>query len=197
MIAIRGFNSSLAQAFLPLLPKGEQVVPVERGTVDTEALRHVFAQGIIRPKKVVEQSAKEIEQSLWVNAMMTIEQCEMIFAANAYARVLVIGSESGFAGSFDGTYAAAKAAVHRYVETKKLRSPGQQLICIAPSIMGDSGMTLARADKDSLVKRVANHPKARFLTLAEVASLMHHVLYIDTGYLSGVVIRMNGGQHIR
>jgi NAD(P)-dependent dehydrogenase (short-subunit alcohol dehydrogenase family) len=195
MIAIRGFASPLSQALLSLLPEWETAVPVERGGCNSGAERHLFAQGLLRPQAVSQQSSDEIAESLMANAIRTIQQCDLIFAVNPKARVCVIGSESGFAWSFDGAYAAAKAAVHRYVETKRLPKPEQQLICVAPSIIADGGMTLRRDDAQRLAEKAAAHPKGRFLTCAEVARLIHHVLYVDEGYLSGVVIRLNGGQH--
>lgn len=196
MIAIRGYSSSVAQALLPFLPAWEEVKIVERGTIDTMAQRHLFAQGIIMPKKMTEMTAKEKALSWDVNAGMVIEQCNLIFAVNPEARVLVMGSESAYSWSYDDCYAMAKAGLHRYVETKKLK-PQQQLVCVAPTIIGDSRMTFARADKENLARRAADHPKRRFVTLEEVCGMIHHLLYVDEGYTTGTVIRMNGGMHIK
>lgn len=195
MIAIRGYSSGLARALLPLLPEREKAVPVERGGCNTGAERHLFAQGLLRPAAVSQQSNAEIAESLMANAICTIQQCDLIFAVNDQARVCVIGSESGFAWSFDGAYAAAKAAVHRYVETKRLPKPQQQLICIAPSIIADGGMTTRREDAKNLAAKEAAHPKGRFLTCAEVAKWIKFVLYEADDYATGVVIRINGGMH--
>lgn len=195
MIAIRGYSSALAQALIALLPDGETAMPVERGGCDTTAERHLFCQGKLTPTPFSEQSAAERAESFHSNAGLTIEQCDLIFAVNPTARVCVIGSESGFAWSFDGAYAAAKAAVHRYVETKRLPKPGQQLICLAPSIIADGGMTLRRDDKQRLGEKAATHPKGRFLTCAEVAKWIRFVLYDSDDYATGVVIRINGGMH--
>lgn len=195
MICIRGASSPLAAAVSELLPEGEQITVAGRGETITRGERHLFCQGILTPKPIVRQSKEEIARSFWVNAGEIIRQCDIIFDKNPLARVCVVGSESGFAWSYDGAYAAAKAALHRYVETKKLLSPVQQLVCVAPSIIADGGMTMRREDFDNLAEKARSHPKLRFLTCAEVARLIHHVLYVDEGYLSGVVIRLNGGQH--
>jgi NAD(P)-dependent dehydrogenase (short-subunit alcohol dehydrogenase family) len=53
-------------------------------------------------------------------------------------------------------------------------------------------MTLDRKDVENLERRREGHPKKRFLTAAEVAKLIHFLLYIDEGYTTGTVIRMNG-----
>lgn len=195
MIAVRGAGSAIARALATLT--SDKIHKVPRGETNVEAERHLFCQGLLRPKPLTAQTAAEVAESWEVNFAMVARQCDAIFEKNDRARVCVIGSESGFAGSFDGAYALAKAAVHRYVETKRLRSRHQQLICIAPGIIEDAGMTTRRSDRDHLARRAMAHPKLRFVTAHEVATLVNHVLYVDAGYLSGVVIRMNGGEHIR
>ena len=196
-LAIRGFASKIAQALIDILPEGETAVPVERGKIVNDAERYLFCDGMLMPKRVSAQTAKERGDSFIANCANTIEACDMIIATNPDARICVIGSESAFCWSYDASYAAAKAGLHRYVETKALSSKAQQLVCVAPSIIWDAGMTERRDDLDVLECKRLKHPKGRFLTSAEVAALVHHVLYVDKGYLSGVVIRMNGGAHTR
>ena len=196
MIAIRGYSSSMAQRLLPLLPDWETAIPVERGSNNTEAERHLFCNGLIMPKRMIEMTPGEMLESWQANAGMTISQCNMILAVNPSARIVVIGSESGFAWSYDDCYAASKAALHRYVETKPLK-PQQQLVCIAPSIIGDSRMTRNRTDTDNLRRREMQHPKQRHLSMAEVCRMIHFLLYVDLGFVTGTTIRMNGGGHLK
>ncbi len=179
---------------MQLLPVGEQVIRVDaRAAVEPPIVaRYVLAAGMLVGKPLLQQEPDELIGTLLANATIPIAFCDAVLMDNPHARICVIGSESGFTWSHDGTYAAAKAALHKYVETKKLK-PMQQLICIAPSIIEDSGMTQRRTDLDHLARRKAEHPKQRFLRAKEVARLIHFVLYVDEGYLSGQVIRMNGG----
>lgn len=194
MLAIRGINSAIARA-LPL-PRGEQKIEINRNEWPRlDADRYLFCQGLLFSKTSEDQSEEERSESYRVNALDVIASCEHVIKGNDRARICVIGSESAFSGSFDGTYAKAKVALHRYVETRQLRTPHQQLVCIAPSIIGDAGMTLRRTDTHNLERRRLSHPKKRFLSSLEVAKLVYHVLYVDDGYLTGVVIRMNGGAH--
>lgn len=197
MIAIRGYGSRIAQELAAILPANEKVTPVPREGHDGVAERHLFCQGVLRNKTINDQTPDEIASSWTINATRTIDQCERILSRNDRARICIIGSESAFAGSYDVVYAAAKAGVHQYVETRRLRTPMQQLVCVSPGIVADAGMTLRREDKERLEAREKAHPKARFVTSREVAVLVHHVLYVDRGYLSGVVIRMNGGEHTK
>lgn len=197
MIAIRGAASRIAVELKSLLPKKETVLAVPRGeTPPFGADRYFFCQGLLRSKPMSEQTAAEIEESFEVNAAQVMRACDVVLGGNANARICVIGSESGFAGSYDEAYAAAKDRLHRYVSGKKLKYPGQQIVCVAPSIISDAGMTLRREDQENLEQRRMVHPKRRYLQAIEVARLVHHVLYVDEGYLSGVVLRMNGGSHL-
>jgi NAD(P)-dependent dehydrogenase (short-subunit alcohol dehydrogenase family) len=193
MIAIRGWSSSLAQAFLAYLPDWEEARPVERGGCDTAAARHLFAQGLIFPQPLSRLSSAQRHESFEANFSMTVRQCDHIIATNDKARICVVGSESAYKGSFDQAYMGAKAGVHRYVETKKLRTPYQQLVCVSPTIIENSRMTMNRTDLKSLAKRAAEHPKGRFLQMSEVCSMIHFLLYVDEGYTSGTIIRMHGG----
>ena len=194
MIAIRGAGSTIVQQLLPLLPEGEESKAISRfADMPTDCERYLFCAGVLRAKKAQDQSPDEMTEGFHVNLWQVVTDCERILAGNAKARICIIGSESGFSGSFDGVYAVAKGEIHRYVEKTRLKSPHQQLICIAPSIISDTGMTSRRDDKSNLLERRALHPKQRFLKALEVARLVHYVLYVDLGYLSGTVIRMNGG----
>lgn len=195
MLAVTGYNSRITQELLKILPANE-AVRVDLETVAlTLAERYLFCHGILNPKAMAYQTREEMCESFYVNAGATIAACDRILAENKHARICIVGSESGYAWSFDGAYAAAKAALHRYVETKKLYRE-QQLVCIAPSIIKDAGMTTRRNDKYALQDREEKHPKGRFLMATEVAQWIHFVLYVDKGYFTNQVIRLNGGENV-
>ena len=194
MIAIRGAGSSIAQQLIAMLPEGERAEAISRGaSMPVSAARYFFCVGLLRSKSMADQTDDEIGESMVANYSQVAFECDRLLSANACARICVMGSESGFSGSFDGAYALAKERLHKYVETKRLQYPGQQLVCVAPSIISDSGMTLRRVDTDDLERRRWAHPKRRYLTAMEVAQMVHFLLYVDRGYTTGTVIRMNGG----
>lgn len=194
MIVLRG-RSAIAEKLIELLPAGESWIWLERGiTLPLGADRYLITQGLIRSKHSSEQTQDEIAEGWAVNYGDVKQACEQILSANDRARICVIGSESGFRGSFDDVYAEAKAQLHAYVETRGLNSPRQQLVCVSPGVIEDAGMTLRRNDPDRLEQRRKGHPQRRFLRSAEVARLVHFLLYVDQGYLSNTVIRMHGGE---
>lgn len=156
--------------------------------------RFVFAAGVLYSKRITEQKHKEIEHSLQVNLISVVQMIEKIIENNKKARICVVGSESGIKGSYDTTYALCKAAIHNYVRTKRLRYPQQQLVCVAPSIIEDSGMTQRRCDLEEVKLKALEYPKERLLKSIEVAKLIKYLLYEDDGYITNEVISIDGGK---
>lgn len=197
-IAIRGMGSAIAQRLKDdVLPAGETIIEVERDEfppVNVE--RYLFSQGLLRDAKITAQSEADLTEGFFVNAAYIIKACDHILKENPKARICIIGSESANTWSHDGVYAASKAALQTYVQAKPLRSPDQQLVAIAPSVIADTAMHRRRADNERLAARLDRHPKKRFLQAIEVARLVHFLLYVDGGYISGTSVRMNGGAHI-
>jgi NAD(P)-dependent dehydrogenase (short-subunit alcohol dehydrogenase family) len=193
MLAVTGYRSKIVEELIPLLPEGEEVVAIaQKGAVMEEARRFLICAGMLRAARLTSQTTDEAAETMEVNCFRPIRLCEHILERFDDARICIMGSESGFTWSFDDAYAASKVSLHRYVETRKI-GPKQQLICIAPSIIEDAAMTLARDDHENLERRRLESPKRRFLKAVEVARLIHFLLYVDEGYLTGQVLRMNGG----
>lgn len=183
MIYVRGANSAIAQSLAEL----HTISPVSRGALmPDDGERYFFCQGVLLSDAAFD-----------VNAWQVIRECDRLLELNPKARICVMGSESAFTWSHDSEYAAAKAALHRYVETKKLLYPEQQLVCVAPSIVVGTNMTNSRNEQGIAAMRVRQdrHPKGRWLEPIEVARMVFFLLCVDAGYTTGVVIRMNGGEH--
>lgn len=196
MIAIRGADSAIATRLIDLIAEDfRRVDRYEDMPLDCE--RYLFCNGLLLGKPKDDYSPGEITEVMTANLWSITDQVERIVSANDRARICVIGSESGFSGSYDLVYAEAKRRLHQYVETKPLRTPSQQLVCVAPGIIADAGMTLRRTDRDNLIARQKAHPKRRHITSREVAELVRFLLYVDHGFLSGITIRMNGGEHCK
>lgn len=187
MIGVRGAQSAIALALRQFTD--DPVNPMPRGDASLACERYLFTAGLPTNEATSDDPIAEV---FWANVGAVIQSCDAILEHNPNARICVIGSEAAYSRSFDHTYASAKAALHRYVETKRLM-PGQQLVAIAPGLIADAGMTERRTDQKAIEARRLAHPKQRWVTAAEVARLVHYVLYVDTGYLTGTVIRLHGG----
>jgi NAD(P)-dependent dehydrogenase (short-subunit alcohol dehydrogenase family) len=193
MIAVTGYNTTIVKELSQFLPKQETVVRLgdhKEGTCN----RYLLAAGVLHNKRIVDQADSEAQESMRVNALGPIRSCELILLNNPKARICIIGSKAGEAGSYDQVYAAAKAGVHNYVRNARITGD-QQIVCIAPTIIMDSGMTQRRNEDGmkSLRRRVSEHPKERFLKAKEVARLVYFLLYLDEGYITNTVIEMKGG----
>ncbi len=160
-------------------------------------VRYVFAAGFLQPTHISHQTFDQIGESLAVNLVSVVQMCEHVLHRNPQARICVVGSASGECGSYDTTYALAKAGLHRYVETRQLQGPDQQLVCVAPGIIENSGMTWRRKDTERLDTRREAHPKRRFLDATEVARMIRFLLWEDRGYTTNTVIHMQGDVRCR
>lgn len=194
ILAVSG-SSTIFGSLKNLLPPREVVEQVSRPwDLPIEADRFLILNGFLSGKSTLDQSQQERTDTWEANYAQVVRAVDRILSANPVARICVIGSESAISGSFDTGYADAKAALHQFVETTKT-GPRQQLVAIAPTIIEDSGMTSRRADQDRVAERARTHPKQRHLISSEVARLVYFLLYVDRGYLTGTVVRMNGGSH--
>lgn len=195
MIAIRGMGSNIAKAFVDVVFRSGTPFEIKRNTVPPyDADQYLICQGILYGKRRVDMTTSEVSETYRVNYVQPACLCDEILEHNPIARICVVGSESGVSGSYDECYADSKRLLHHYVETKHTR-PEQQLVCVAPSIIEDAGMTLRRTDTEKLNRLCNLHPKGRFLTSLEVAKMIYFLLFEDLGYITRVVIRMHGGKY--
>lgn len=190
-IGIINARCSIAREFIKLLPPDERVKLDD--DVNRTHERYLICTGYLAGKSLGDLTLDEADATWWRNFVDVATECDQILANNPIARICVIGSESGYAGSYDMAYAGAKSALHMYVARKTLSGPQQQLVAIAPAIIWDSGMTQRRSDLALCEKRGSNRRRGRHLQAVEVARLAHFVLYGDEGSLSNVVIRQTGG----
>jgi short-subunit dehydrogenase len=169
MLAVTGYNTTIIKALAVLA--GEQVTRIESDVdVPIVGARYVLAAGVLIGKHPAEQTIGELMESAWVNLMRPIRLCERILVTTSDARICVVGSHSAIAGSFDRAYAASKAGLHQYVLTRGTGST-QQLFCVAPTIISDSGMTARRHDYPAVLK------KRRTVTAEQVALAIYRHLY--------------------
>lgn len=192
MIGIAGARSTIAQEFMALLPD-QEFRRARLLDLPLDLPLYLVCAGYLAGKTVGDMTDREANQTWHSNFVEPARFCDRLFAINTNARVCLIGSESGFAGSYDMAYAGAKAALHLYVERKRLRTPGQQLICIAPTIVWDTAMTQRRHDLDHVRRAGEANRHHRWLEAREVALAAKQALCDATPFLSNTIIRLGAG----
>lgn len=197
-VGIAGARSTIAKEFCRLLPEGvvpwcDRLAEFNDNVTLTTINRYLVCTGFLAGKSLREIVNHEAEATFRYNFLMPAKFCDHLFAMNPNARVCLIGSESGYSGSYDMAYAGAKAALHLYVERKRLEHPGQQLVAIAPTVIWDSGMTQRRHDLINVERRFGATRHGRALSAVEVAAQAYQALFVATPFLSNTVIRMGPG----
>lgn len=184
---IAGAGSTIATEFAKLHPE-----PTVTGRIHEMPLnldRYLICTGYLAGQPLSEITTMDGMRTWHLNFLWPAQFCDRLFAANRNARVCLIGSESGFAGSYDMAYAGAKAALHLYVQTKELGWPEQMLVAVAPHIIWDSAMTQRRADREMLTTRGTKTRLGRWLNAEEVARAAFTLLD-GSPAASGTILRM-------
>lgn len=186
MLAVTGFRTTIVRQLSLFVSDSVVRIEADLSKLDCEfrvplADRYVLAAGVLHQRQLHHQTPRELTESIAVNMVNVVRLCEHILETNTHARICVVGSESGFSGSYDMTYALAKAGVHKYVEWRKL-GEFQQLVAVAPPVIADSGMTLRRKDYPDVLDT------RRTVRASDVAIVVKNLLYGPP--ISNTVIRL-------
>lgn len=188
MIGILGAGSTIAQEFRDFT--SDPMIEGHFDDVPRDLDKYLICTGYLAGKCLETISHEEAKKTFFLNFLEPAKFCDEVFAHNPRAKIVLIGSESGFKGSFDMAYAGAKAALHLYVETKRLNHAEQMLVAIAPHVIGDTRMTQRRGDVEALQQRAQCNRLGRWLNAREVAREAYELLYRASTALSGTIIRM-------
>ena len=205
-VFIGGASSRIAHSFQQMVVDNHEDVRLvevplrsysSQYAADPTARRFVFFNGLLEPRTLAERAIEpndgaSLARSFMANCGCIVQYVSRVLEVNPYARICVVGSMSADKESYDGAYTLGKAALHRYVETKQLQHPHQQLVAVAPGMIADAGMTTRRQDRENVERYAQEHPKRRLLTSLEVAQMIYHLLYVDKGYTSNTVVKMYG-----
>ena len=159
---------------------------------NTKSNKFIISSGLLQSKQIVEQDFDERINSFLINSIGPVLVTEYILKKIDDSRVYIMGSESGYKGSFDLTYALAKSSLRMYVRQRSVKE-NQQLLLISPSTIEDWGMTKRRNDIDNLKTYKNNHPKKRFLNSSEIFDILNYLLSSPI-YLTNTEIEINGGK---
>lgn len=192
--AIVGYKTTIAERFAATVKEREPdavIIPCTTHDVPFDADYYLFCSGWLAGEDMQGITDGQAADTFRINFTDPVRAVDTILEMNPKAKIVIIGSLSGIKGSYDVTYAAAKAGVHLYVKTKKLVHPGQHLVCVAPGIIQDSGMTERRNDYEACMARGRDRRIGRWLMAQEVADVVHVV--INQPAFCNLVVPMSGG----
>lgn len=190
MLVTIGRRSSIARAVVKNYDGKRNDSDLIDDATPLDGDQYLICSGYLAGKNLLEIDFDEANETWHANYIAICTFLDKLFDQNPYARVCVIGSHSGFEGSHDMAYAGAKAALHTYIETKRLKHGKQLLVGLAPHIIWDSGMTQKRDDLAELQKRSLENRTNWWLTSAEVANIASYVLFNAPTTISNQIIRI-------
>lgn len=157
----------------------------------------IYSWGALYSKRLLNQTYTEACQSYVWNFLIPMKILEKFNQVDIEFQFIYISSESARKGSFDGNYAAQKAASERFIRECRLLNVMSSAVCIAPSMISDAGMTKRRQDKEAVHKAAINNPKGRLLESKEVADLISWLIKNPSSYITNTTIDVNGGKFAR
>ena len=210
-ILIIGKSSNISKEFLKKIPKNNFIFKPSKKIWNMKNIdfnskkinlikkvnKILLLHSVISSTPFLKRRSLDIVSQISINLLSVVKICEVALQHNKKVKIIILGSESGIKGSFDIVYSLTKAAIHKYVEERKIKYPEQQLICLAPSTIIDSHMTIKRKDKRNIQKSIINNPKKRGILSKEISNLIYALFYEQTNYISNTVIRIDGGKFAR
>jgi 3-oxoacyl-[acyl-carrier protein] reductase len=152
--------------------------------------------GILRDKMVWKLTDEDWEAVLAVHlgGMFRVTRAAVpVFRQQSYGRVVNVTSYTGLRGNVgQSAYAAAKAGVVGFTKTaaKELARFGVTVNAISPN--AETRM-IAGVPKDKRAELAAAIPMGRFAEPREMAAAVMFLASVESGYITGVVLPVDGG----
>lgn len=109
-------------------------------------------------------------------------------------RIVSIGSIAALTGR--GPYGPAKAALHSWALglAKSVAAQGITVNIVAPGFIPDTEFWSGRLDDHVAAGLLSQIPAGRAGTPADIAAAVHHLAAEESGWTTGQIIQVNGGQ---
>lgn len=151
--------------------------------------------GITRDKLVLQMTEEDFDSVLDVNlkgAFNMIKHCYRNFMKKKYGKIINLSSVSGIIGNpGQGNYSSSKAGVIGLTKTVAKELAGRNVCCnaIAPGFI-ETDMTEAFKENEAVINNI---PMKKMGSPEDVANLAAFLADSSSDYITGEVIRVDGG----
>jgi 3-oxoacyl-[acyl-carrier protein] reductase len=150
----------------------------------------------------------ELDLELWRTVMaVNLDSTYLVTRAllpmitRGRGRVINVGSLAGHNGGGPGAvaYATAKAATHGFTRalSKEVAADGITVNALAPGFIEATPFHETFTSADAWAATIAAIPVGRAGVPDDVAAAVHWLASADSGFVTGSVVDINGGQYVR
>ncbi len=190
---------SKSKIYLGDISKEDQVDGVVEAILKDYGTIHVLVNnaGITKDNLLLRQTASDITAVITVNligTMLMTKACLRTFMRQKYGRIVNISSVVGIIGNKgQANYSASKAGVIGFTKTVAQEYGKKNITCnaVAPGFI-ETRMTEAMTD-EAKAAIAGNISLGRYGTPKEVANLVYFLASDQSEYITGEVIRIDGG----
>ncbi|RMG34815.1 MAG: SDR family oxidoreductase [Gammaproteobacteria bacterium] len=175
------------------------ITEVERhfGPIDTL----INNAGIVQPKPFLELDEEDWVRMLSINLLGAVRCTRRVIphmVEAGFGRIVNLASVGGqWGGVFQIHYAAAKAGLINFTKSLAKLYSRNGITCnaVAPGLIQTDMITEELADEGA-ADRIAAIPAGRIGTPGEVAAAVECLCTVESGYISGQTINVNGGMYL-
>ncbi len=157
----------------------------------------IFLCGYIAGTSLADKTNADIDADFAINAIGPIKLVKALLPVLADgARVIFVSSISADNGSYDPTYAAAKAALGGFVKSMAKFCDGKYRVnIVAPGLIEDTTM-FDGFTADRVAHHVDQTPTGELNAPADIAAILHELCQPKWRNLTGQTIHVNGGRYV-
>ena len=158
----------------------------------------MFCQGVIRGKRLEEQTDSEVLDTFRINALGAMGLTRSLLPLmSRRSSITYLVSISAFAGSYDPVYAASKGALVSFAKSlARALGPQVRVNLVAPALTTSTAMH-ANMKPSARLRHLRSTPLQRLATPEDVARAVFFLASDAAAHVTGATLDVNGGEYLR